>query len=454
MCMLLHHVRLQKVVPFFSGFTVRHILSIFGSYTLTHTGGGLAFGTAGIPPYDGSAFAAYQDVILVSTNYRTNAFGYPQSPELPLEGQNLGFLDQRFALQWVQDNIAQFGGDPNKVTIFGESAGAFSVDVHITSFTTETAPFRGAILESGQISYGYPPRVDNELGDSFSQLAQALNCTPDESALACVRAVDGETIQTVLNDKSIPFGPVVDNYTAFGSGALQRAAGNFARVPVLGGSNYNEGRIFEIGQSNLTAYLESTFGSVAPQQIPLVEAAYGPVGTTAGINTDYDIISAIYTDLNFQCGQALQANQTAAAGVPAWRYLYNASFPNTDVIDGIGAYHSSEIVQVFQTYAGGPINPNIGPLGLQQTQRPPTAQQVALSEYMNSAWAAFAKNPNYGPGWAAIGKFDESLGVLGANKTSGVTVIRPYNVTERCELFYPLFEAAVDGAPLPGVNSL
>ena len=76
-------------------------------------GGGLEFGNAGQPAYDGSHFAVYEDVIVVTTNYRTNVFGFPSSPELPLTGHNLGFLDQRFALDWVQRNINAFGGDPS-----------------------------------------------------------------------------------------------------------------------------------------------------------------------------------------------------------------------------------------------------------------------------------------------------------------------------------------------------
>jgi hypothetical protein len=80
-------------------------------------------------------------------------FGFPSSPELPITGHNLGFLDQRLALQWTQENIAAFGGSPDKVTIFGESAGAFSVDALLTSFpANSTPPFRGAILESGELS--------------------------------------------------------------------------------------------------------------------------------------------------------------------------------------------------------------------------------------------------------------------------------------------------------------
>lgn len=89
-------------------------------------GGALEFGYAGLPAYDGSSFAANQDVIVVTVNYRTNVFGFSNSPEIPNGEQNSGFLDQRKGLQWVQGNIERFGGDPGKVTIFGESAGGYS----------------------------------------------------------------------------------------------------------------------------------------------------------------------------------------------------------------------------------------------------------------------------------------------------------------------------------------
>ena len=78
---------------------------------------GFTFGTASLPEYDGTSFAKNQDVILVSFNYRMNVFGFPTAPDLPSSGNNLGLLDQELALAWVQDNIAQFGGDKSKVTI-------------------------------------------------------------------------------------------------------------------------------------------------------------------------------------------------------------------------------------------------------------------------------------------------------------------------------------------------
>jgi|SRR6267142_1170126 len=78
---------------------------------------GFYFGTASLPTYDGASFAKNQDVIFVSFNYRTNVFGFPTAPDLPASRNNLGLLDQELALAWVQDNIAQFGGDKSRVTL-------------------------------------------------------------------------------------------------------------------------------------------------------------------------------------------------------------------------------------------------------------------------------------------------------------------------------------------------
>ena len=87
-------------------------------------GGGLLYGSNSVEKYDGSFLAANNDVIVVVPNYRTNVYGFHGSPQVPVTERNTGWLDQRLALDWVRRNIAAFGGDPAKVTIFGESAGA------------------------------------------------------------------------------------------------------------------------------------------------------------------------------------------------------------------------------------------------------------------------------------------------------------------------------------------
>ncbi|KAB8339114.1 hypothetical protein FH972_022050 [Carpinus fangiana] len=420
-------------------------------------GGGLQFGHGGQPAYDGSAFAAYQDVIVVTFNYRTNVFGFPNSPQITGGDSNPGFLDQHFALEWVQRNIHAFGGNKDKVTIFGESAGALSADSLITSpayVNKGAAPFRAAILQSGQFSYNSQPLpTQSESVVGWDTLVQKLNCSSSHSGddLACARAAPALTIKKIVEENALSFATRPDSFTSVDNSALARQSGKFVKVPVLGGTDAQEGRVFEFGQSNLTSYLQSTFGKTAPQIIPSLQKAFA-VGTEAGINTGYDRISEIFTLLTFQCGQALWANATFAQDVPTWRYYYNSSFPNIAFADNSGVYHSSEIQTVFETYSGGPIFPiTPGQLGLLNTQKPPTAQQAALSSYMNAAWATFAKNPFAGPGWNRLGSFNGTdLGVLGgAMGQAGVTVIRQDQVDNKCRLLLPQFNAANPGVALP-----
>lgn len=169
-------------------------------------------------------------------------FGFPSSPELPADGHNLGFLDQRLALQWVQDNIHLFGGSKEKVTIFGESAGAFSVDALLTSYPKGSSPpFRGAILESGQFSYRTAPFTDSSA--SWYALSSALGCPGSYSSnLTCLRAANASLIEQTISSKPLLFSPYPDNKTLVSNPAQQRLNGNIAKIPVLGGTNAQEGR--------------------------------------------------------------------------------------------------------------------------------------------------------------------------------------------------------------------
>jgi carboxylesterase type B len=169
-------------------------------------------------------------------------FGFPASTELPVTERNLGFLDQRFALDWVKRNIHAFGGDSSKVTVFGESAGAFSIDALLTSYPKDSKPpFRAAILQSGQYSYRSGPRAPSV--PAWNNLTAELRC-PGTYAnnLACVRAANATEIKKIIEVNSLIFNPTPDNVTLVANPAERRLSGNIPQIPVLTGTNAQESR--------------------------------------------------------------------------------------------------------------------------------------------------------------------------------------------------------------------
>jgi len=250
-----------------------------------------------------------------------------------------------------------------------------------------------------------------------------------------MRKADALTIKSIIEHNSLKFTPVTDNITQIAT-PVNRSL--HQSVPYMTGNNGQEGRVFNVGQTNLTAFISTDFPESALLQ--QLVAKYYAVGTP-GITSDYDAISQIYTEYIFQCPAALVSNDSALAGFPTWRYYFNASFPNINpnaALAAVGApglnleaFHSSEIPLVFGTY-------------------PPedaTAQEVALSKFMQTAWARFAKDPTTGPGWPSYGSKQGvnpvGLADLGALGTDGVTMIPQYDVDYRCPLYTEIY-AAID----------
>ncbi|KAF2094079.1 alpha/beta-hydrolase [Rhizodiscina lignyota] len=381
-------------------------------------GGSLQFGANSLPNYDGSSIAANQDVVVVTVNYRTNVFGFPGSPLLPNAAENLGqhrWLDQHFALDWVQRNIHAFGGDPKQVVIFGESAGAASVDALVTSYTHDP-PFSGAIMESGQATFF---ATNANATAPWNTMVLALNCSAASDVLACVRAVSATTIKSVIEHGNIVFRPVKDNITYVAHPWAARKQGNIAPVPILIGNNANEGRIFTVGFNTTQEYLAAFLPNMPQSFYDAVLAEY-PIGSP-GISNEFEQESAIDTDYRFQCAASNVANASIQAGFPTWRYFFNASFANTQFFSDAGVYHSSEIQEIFGTYPRGGV----------------TTKQETLSAYMQKAWAAFANHPKAGPGWVQI----PNIGVLGSPGHGLEYNIPESTLDRRCHLYQSIYEA-------------
>lgn len=214
-------------------------------------GGGFYSGTSSLSLYEGGALASEEDIIVVSMNYRVSALGflYFGRPDAP---GNAGLFDQLMALQWINDNIDQFGGDPQRVTIFGESAGAVSVAYHLLSPLSRNL-FSQAILQSGAATCPWGLMETRDIISNGLQLAEQLNCPSSQSdmdaVIECLLSADAMSMvsQKVNSSRSIlnfPFVPVVDGSFLVESPVESLAKANFKHARILLGSNHNEASSF------------------------------------------------------------------------------------------------------------------------------------------------------------------------------------------------------------------
>ncbi len=360
--------------------------------------------------YDpGATLVAQGNTIVVTINYRLGAFGFLALPSLSAEDPtgssgNYGLQDQQFAFKWVKSNIQAFGGNPNLITISGESAGGISVCAQIAS-PGARGLFQRAITESGPCTFTLPTLASAE--KSGAAFAASLGCTQQVAAqqTACLRSL---TTQQILAQQPtgfnvggtgslLAFSPNIDGSVLPQSLTNALLTGAYNHVPVLEGTNQTEGNLFIaiafdlLGGGPLTAaqyptVVTNLVGSQVANQVlheyPLSDFASPDVA-----------LSAIFGDAGFSC-PARAADQLLSLGVPTFAYEFNdtnapmlflppVSFP-------YGATHTDELQYLFQ------IN---GQASLLNTN------QVKLSNQMISYWTQFAKtgNPN-GAGtapWAA-----------------------------------------------------
>jgi para-nitrobenzyl esterase len=357
-------------------------------------GGGFATGSGGESLYDARALAANAGAVVVTLNYRLGALGFFQHGALagedashPASG-NRGLEDQRAALVWVRDNIAAFGGDPNNVTIFGESAGGASVCLHLASAKSKGL-FHRAIIQSGSCSLLVQDKATAEAHGSA--LATALGCSSPANTAECLRAKSVSELVTNGNiDKGAnAWGPVVDGQEFSQPPQEVLAAGGFNPGPVLIGTNKDEGTIAvaqmvsgALDKPQYEALIQSLFGAASSS----VLAAY-PASSYASPKA---ALADLIGDRVFVCPARRVARAVSSGGSATFVYRFEHEVNPRD-LPGFGVFHGSELPLVF----GNSV------LGIEIT-----AARKQLSLDIMEYWASFARkgNPNQDgkPSWPAF----------------------------------------------------
>ena len=327
-------------------------------------GGGYVTGGSNVPYQNPSKWVQRtQSHVVVSIQYRLNIFGFPQAAGLP--SQNPGYLDQRLAMEWVRTNIAGFGGDPSRMVLWGQSAGASSVDVQNYAFPDDPI-VSGFICDSGSVFLS--AATPDPTYSNFTSVARHFNCSTESPAveLACMQTVPADAIESYLKSYSdtgaspgLTFSPVIDEVLLFGNYTQRALEGHLSDRPAIFGSNADEG-------TSLTTYpADPDTQSPDPAAVEQV---------TLGL---------------FKCPAAESTTLREQAGRKTYRYEYRGNFTNIAPRFWLGAYHSSELPLIFGTDG--------------DARGASTPFEEELSETMQDLWLAFARDPNHGLkalGWA------------------------------------------------------
>jgi len=350
-------------------------------------GGGYILGSSNDATLDGSRWAAEQGMVTVTFNYRLGPFGFLAHPALTAEDAahpasgNWGLEDQRAALEWVQGNIAAFGGDPANVTLAGQSAGGMSVALQAVS-PQAAGLFRRVAIDS---AFAYENLATLAVGEAQGvQLADALGCTGDD-VVTCLRAAPAKDLLGALPlKKGIFFGegaawnPWVDGLTVPDQPHARVVGGAARDLDVLIGSNGDEG--------SLLRFLAFTAGVKEAEYEPFVRDVFLDLADTvlaryplAAFASPNDAMDALLGDFVFVCPSRRTARAFRDAGSTVWLYRFLHA-PGFLPLPGAESYHGAELPFVFDSPPKG---------------RSFTTEQAALAGAMNAAWGAYATG---GPG--------------------------------------------------------
>lgn len=386
-------------------------------------GGNYIGGSGGVPLYDGSDIARNQNVVVVTTNYRLGLIGALYTGTVK---GNFHLTDQRQSLIFIQKVISAFGGNPTKVTITGQSAGAFSVATHLSS--PKSWPyFQGAIVLSDPLSLlAETPERAIGIGE---KLLEAINCSQSggEIEVACLQSVSAETLLYQQVNGSVNFSPITNGFLSVMMPWVPVVDGdelplhpyialttnNFNKVPIIIGTVANESVefIYDIDAQPLNAVdvfvlLEAVFGSETLEKIFEV---YGPPPPE---KDGHHYVEVIATDYIFYCVNrhvTTQLTKTTPtyvhffdklASYSSW--VYNKTMPYCVT----AICHADDLPFIF--------NPFHGPLPVGLDPPNPTTAEVELAHFMQTVWGNFARtgNPNPLPGGLEFPRFNGTTHVM------------------------------------------
>ncbi|KAJ8516769.1 hypothetical protein ONZ45_g5958 [Pleurotus djamor] len=377
-------------------------------------GGGFLFGRSSSPEFNATNFVSYSGtpIIYVNINYRLGPLGFPQGTDAARHGLlNLGLKDQFLAFRWVHDNIAAFGGDPKRVTLFGESAGAMSISAHLFNPELEKLVI-GAntivkITHSGAASAtgGRPNLRDGD----WNRFLEATGCLkPGDDTWTCLRQSNSQALlratQTVSSwDDPLAFLPCIDGPGGVIPDQPSKLLQNlrFVNLPIITGVNLDEGTMLTPESVNSTHFIKDfllkQYSGSSPHtedlssvvdtlldlypDIPSLGSPYGTGNETFGLSAQYKRMAALYGDLLIVAPVRYHNRFLAKAGIPTYTYRFTQKQEST--IPHWGVAHSANIPFVYG-----------------QPHEPVSASSRRLSTRMMDYWLSFAytQTPNDGIG--------------------------------------------------------
>ncbi|CCO33566.1 Acetylcholinesterase Short=AChE [Rhizoctonia solani AG-1 IB] len=323
-------------------------------------GGSFDEGGTSIPAYEATNLVANQDIVVVTLNYRVTIFGNPNSPYLASKGGpvNVGLLDQRFAIEWLQKNVASFGGDPKRMIAFGQSAGSISAGFMPFAYPKNPIVTGVGELSASTLIPGDAIVMPGIAQGNFTDIASAVGCAPgnttDKQIFECMQNVPWKTLTDHIighPEKNYLFRIVADGITAFKDIPARIAAGKLAKIPQFNGQLENEGD-------------------------SLVPSSPDGIDHAAADAFGYALLV---------CPAAREAQLRVDAGLKTFRYRYTGIYPNLSPYPFLRTYHTSDVPMWF-----GSVNTI---KGLKENT---TAEQKKQSAYMQGALAAFTKDPEQG----------------------------------------------------------